>query len=397
MTDPVRARAAQLCASELPAYIHDLTALRAHAGEVRAALPGGVELFYAVKANPDLEVLRALRGIVDGYEVSSGGELAHVCAAVPGERLAFGGPGKAVEELELAIGMGVERLHLESPHETRVAAGIARAQGREVGVLLRVNLRADGAATQGAALAMGGVPSPFGMDEDGVGEALEVLAGAAGRGLRLHGVHAHLASGLHAEAHVEVARQVLSWTAALERRLGVAGLEVNLGGGMAVGYEPAAPVFGWERWAAGMAQVAAQPEHAGRTLRIEPGRALTAACGWYVTEVLDVKASHGEEFAVVRGGTHHLRTPAARGHSQPVAQLPVEHWSSGGPRPAASGSPVTVVGQLCTPKDVLARGAPLPGLRAGDRVAFSMAGAYAWNISHHDFLMHRKPTFHHVG
>jgi diaminopimelate decarboxylase len=46
------------------------------------------------------------------------------------------------------------------------------------------------------------------------------------------------------------------------------------------------------------------------------------------------------------------------------------------------------------PKDVLARNVQAPGLRAGDRVAFALAGAYAWNISHHDFLMHPRPGFH---
>jgi diaminopimelate decarboxylase len=43
---------------------------------------------------------------------------------------------------------------------------------------------------------------------------------------------------------------------------------------------------------------------------------------------------------------------------------------------------------------VLARDQPVARLRAGDVVAFSMAGAYGWNISHHDFLMHPRPGFH---
>ncbi|MDQ1050613.1 diaminopimelate decarboxylase [Streptomyces sp. V4I2] len=43
---------------------------------------------------------------------------------------------------------------------------------------------------------------------------------------------------------------------------------------------------------------------------------------------------------------------------------------------------------------MLARRVPAPGLKAGDRVAFSLTGAYAWNISHHDFLMHPRPGFH---
>jgi diaminopimelate decarboxylase len=35
-------------------------------------------------------------------------------------------------------------------------------------------------------------------------------------------------------------------------------------------------------------------------------------------------------------------------------------------------------------------------LQAGDVVAFGLAGAYAWNISHHSFLMHPPPAFYHL-
>ncbi len=55
-----------------------------------------------------------------------------------------------------------------------------------------------------------------------------------------------------------------------------------------------------------------------------------------------------------------------------------------------------MAGQLCTPKDVLARQVPVDRVRVGDRVVFGLAGAYAWNISHQDFLMHPHPTFHYL-
>jgi diaminopimelate decarboxylase len=97
---------------------------------------------------------------------------------------------------------------------------------------------------------------------------------------------------------------------------------------------------------------------------------------------------------VLRGGTHHLRTPVAKGHDQPFSVLPVDAWPHPWPRPAVRDTPVTLVGQLCTPKDVFARQVPVAELRAGDRVVFAMAGAYAWNISHHEFLMHPQPNFH---
>jgi diaminopimelate decarboxylase len=101
-------------------------------------------------------------------------------------------------------------------------------------------------------------------------------------------------------------------------------------------------------------------------------------------------------FAVVAGGTHHLRTPVAKGHDQPFAVIPVAAWPPGWPRPGVAAEPVTIVGQLCTPRDVLARRVPAGRLRAGDLVAFGLAGAYAWNISHHDFLMHPPPGFHYL-
>ena len=103
ITDAVRARVAALTGAELPAYVYDLAALRAHARAVRAALPETVELLYAVKANPEPEILTALRSVVTGYEVSSGGELAHVRAVLPRAPLAFSGPGKTAAELAAGV------------------------------------------------------------------------------------------------------------------------------------------------------------------------------------------------------------------------------------------------------------------------------------------------------
>ncbi|MDN3352743.1 alanine racemase [Actinomadura sp. DC4] len=367
MTPPEAVRERALSAA-LPAYVYDLDGLGAHAAAIRAAVPA--ELFYAAKANPEVPILTALAPHVDGFEVSSGGELAHVRQVLPKARVAFGGPGKTEEELAAAAGPPVHRIHVESPGELRRLAALRR----EADVLLRVNLPV---AAAGASLRMSG---PFGMDAESLGTCLDLLAEAPW--LRPRGMHAHLASGLEAGALLEVAAQVLGWA----RSWSEGPLEVNLGGGMAVDYRDPGRRFDWAAYGAGLAALRRPDE----VLRIEPGRAVTAYCGWYVTDVLDVKRTHGESYAVLRGGTHHLRTPVAKGHDQPFTVLPA------GAGPSLSG-PVTLVGQLCTPKDVLARQVPVERLATGDVVAFAMAGAYAWNISHHDFLMHPKPSVHYVG
>jgi diaminopimelate decarboxylase len=364
---------------DLPAYLVDLAGLRAHAAAIRAALPAAVEFWYAAKANPEAPVLRALAGVVDGFEVASGGELAHVRATLPAARVCFGGPGKTGAELAAALAHRVERFHVESPHELRLLGWTARRLATGADVLLRLNLPV---AAPGAVLSMAG---PFGIDPALLPECRAVLAEYPE--LRLRGVHAHLASGLDAPALVEQAAAVLTHANHAD---GYG--EVNLGGGMAVDYRRPDALFDWSVYGAGL-RALARP---GTVLRVEPGRAVTAYCGWYVTRVLDVKRNHGAAYAVLAGGTHQLRTPAARGHDQPFTVLPVDEWRWPWPRPEATG-PVTLVGQLCTPKDVLARAVPVQRIRAGDVVAFAMAGAYGWNISHRDFLMHPPPAFHYLG
>jgi diaminopimelate decarboxylase len=379
----------------LPAYVYDLAGLEAHLAGIRAAIPAGIEVFYAAKSNPDPMVLRAVARQADGLEVSSGGELRHASLTVPGCRLAFGGPGKTPAELAAAVEADTFRFHVESPHELRLLGSAALDANRTVDVLLRVNLAGANPPEVTGGLVMGGKPTSFGMDEVLLDECARWLTAGhpAARRLRLRGVHAHLASGLDAPALLASAARVLDFARAWCDRHGVRDPEFNLGGGMAVDYTRPGERFDWAGYGRGLA-AAARP---GETLRIEPGRAVTAYCGWYVTRVLDVKRSHGKAFVVVAGGTHHLRTPAAKGHNQPFAVLPVAAWGHDWPRPVAVDEDITTVGQLCTPKDILARDVPVPLVRAGDLVAFGMAGAYAWNISHHDFLMHPPPGFHYVG
>jgi diaminopimelate decarboxylase len=371
----------------LPAYVYDLAGLREHVTAIREALPDRVELLYAAKANSDARLLEVLRGHVDGFEVASGGELRHLRELFPDAPLAFSGPGKTTDELERALEAGIERLHVESEHELRMLAELLG--DRTVDILLRVNLPI---APGPAQLIMGGRPSPFGLDPGQLDGCLKVLAEHPR--IRLRGVHAHLASGLEAPAQLVLAEQILGWADDWSQARGLRLSEVNIGGGMGVDYNDPGRRFDWPAFGAGLRRLLA--DRPGLTLRIEPGRSITVYCGWYVTQVLDIKHSQGEAFAVVRGGTHHLRTPATRQHDQPFQVIPAEGWPWSWERPAADDEPVTLVGQLCTPKDVLAAGVPLRRLRAGDRIAFAMTGAYGWNISHHQFLMHPAPGFHYL-
>lgn len=379
----LRAQASQpLCA-----YVYDLEGLRRHASAVAAALPQRCELFYAIKANSELPILHTLAPHVAGFEVSSGGELAWVREHFPRAPVIFSGPGKTDAELQQALRAEVEAIHVESLNELRRLAWHAAQEGRVAPVLLRMNLSLPGLAA--TTLMMGGKPTPFGIPADQLPACLALLR--ASPSLRLRGFHFHLLSHqLDAAAHVELiagyADQVQAWCEAHDLDID----HINVGGGIGVNYREPDRQFELAAFAEGLRRLGAQRPDLPR-LRFECGRYITAACGYYAMEVLDLKHAFGRDYVIARGGTHHFRTPHAQGHSHPFTVLPVEHWPYPWPRPELQGTTVHVVGQLCTPKDLLAFDAPVDGVRAGDLLVFPYAGAYAWHISHHDFLRHPHP------
>jgi 2-[(L-alanin-3-ylcarbamoyl)methyl]-2-hydroxybutanedioate decarboxylase len=388
---PDRVREA-LLATPAPrcAYVYDRATLTATARSVRAALPESATLLYAVKANGHADVLAALAAEVDGFEVASGGELALARIARAGlgsaNQITFGGPAKTDAELAAAV-EAEATINVESLLELRRLAVAAEMAGVRVKVALRVN-RA-GAALPGSHQ-MTGTPTPFGIDESQLAEAVELAWGHPA--LRVGGFALHAVSNnLDAAAHVEFVLDGVRWSVATAARYGVTLDWVNVGGGFGIDYTGPAQ-FALDELAVGLA-AAQKLLPAGGRLVFELGRFLAADAGWYAAEVLDLKQTFGRWFAVLRGGTHHFRLPAAWGYSHPFTVVPVETWTRPYDRPEVRDVVVDAVGELCTPRDVLAREQPVTQLRVGDLLVFARTGAYGWDISHHDFLRHDPPDF----
>ena len=290
----------------------------------------------------------------------------------------FGGPAKTEAELAAALDAGA----LSTWRARSSCAAWTAPPGPRTDVVLRVN-RA-GPALPGSH-AMTGVPTPFGIDEAQLGDVLALAAGLPR--IRVIGFHLHAVSNnLDAAAHAAFVTDALRWSRTTAARHGLDLRVVNAGGGLGVDYRTDATID--------LAELRRLlPDPGDVELVLEPGRILAADAGWYAAEVLDLKRTHGRWFAVLRGGTHHFRLPAAWGYSHPFTVLPVDDWPHPWPRPQVENTEVDAVGELCTPRDVLTRGRHVDRLRVGDVLVFARTGAYGWDISHHDFLRHDPPQF----
>jgi diaminopimelate decarboxylase len=365
-------------------YCPEVAAWRAEL--LRAALPAWADVFYAVKANSFPPVLRAIARVVDGFEVTSHREaqLAAAAAAAVGKRvrLVASGPGKSEPNLAGLIRLGAELINVESALELHRVARLAALAGQRLRVTLRINPPAV-ALTE--SLKLGEAVTQFGIAPEDVPAALAVVAALPA--IKVVGFHFHVVcNNLDAVAHVAYVRWCLAWSARMAGTCGVDLQVVDVGGGLGVPVEGQASLD-LELFADGLQAI--RPPVGARVV-FEPGRWLVNDCGYYAAEVTDLKRVHGSWFVVLRGGINHFLRPVSDNSVHNFTVVPVERWPYAYPRPEVRNAPVTVVGELCTPADVLARDVAVDRIRPGDVAVFPRVGSYGWELSLQEFLGHPR-------
>ncbi|ANU09529.1 pyridoxal-dependent decarboxylase [Planococcus antarcticus DSM 14505] len=368
------------------AYIYDLEQLRKHAASIKRSLPPFCRLFYAMKANPDKRIIKVLDEIVDGFEAASAGEV-RIAKAISKKPIIFGAPAKKDYELELIVKGETELANIESFHDANRLQYLAESVQKKVAVVVRVNLQDN---VSNSYLKMAGVPTQFGVAERDIPQLLKKLS--LSPNLEVRGFHFHaMSNNLDAEAHVRFIAVCLEKAVDWQKKYGISAPVVNVGGGIGINYINSKAPFDWNVLSEGLHNLYKQYKSKKLELIIEMGRYMVAESGFYATEVIDVKVNHGEGFALVRGGSHHLRLPAAWKMNQPFIVLSNEKWDFPFERPIIKNSKVSIAGELCTPTDILAKDVLIKEIRAGDILIFQFAGAYGWTISHHNFLSHPYP------
>src|SRR5205809_2631527 len=98
-----------------PLYVYIFEDIENRIAELNRLFGGRFDLSYAVKANPNIAILRELGSRVASYDVSSFGEIERVLKAggAP-ERISFSGPGKREGEIRRAVELGIGELVCES-------------------------------------------------------------------------------------------------------------------------------------------------------------------------------------------------------------------------------------------------------------------------------------------
>ncbi|MGA1294216.1 MAG: diaminopimelate decarboxylase [Burkholderiaceae bacterium] len=353
-----------------PAWVYSKQALSKHWQAFADALSGRKALIcYAMKANPNLSILRFFAEAGAGFDIVSGGELARVLqAGGSASTIVFSGVCNRRDEIRDALTAGVKCFNVESAAELRRIAAIAADLGLRAPISLRVNPDVD--AKSHPYISTGLKENKFGIAHQ---EALALYREAAKHpGLKVVGIDCHIGSQI---------TDMPPFMAALEKLLelieqlhsqGIALSHLDLGGGLGIRYTDEDPPSPAAFMQSIVDRIERHPQAREMELIFEFGRALVGNAGLLLTRLEYVKQNGDRLFAVVDAAMNDLIRPALYEGYHPIIEV---HPTTGEPKL------YDVVGPVCESGDWLGKARSLRLGVEDDLLAILSAGAYGMAMS----------------
>ena len=310
------------------------------------------KVFYAVKANPDIEVIKLVDKLNMGFEIASEGELKLLSSiGVEPERIISSNPVKTFKFLKMAASYGVSYFAYDSEGEVDKMAKMLP----DCNVYVRLSVPNDGSEWP--------LSKKFGVEID---RAVELLLYAREKGLNPVGVTFHVGSQC---------TNIYNWNSALDKAMALWNIAeekgiklslLNIGGGYPIKYTK------------NVVDVDAIEKNVDRLIRekfpqdvkifIEPGRAVVGDAGIFVTSVIG-KTSRGDDNWL------HIDVGVFNGLMESVGGIKYSYIVET-LRQARHKKKWTVAGPSCDSFDVIDKNVTLPEPETGGLILILSGGAY---------------------
>ncbi|CAL7959288.1 diaminopimelate decarboxylase [Gammaproteobacteria bacterium] len=367
------------CASYTsPAYLYAKEVITWQYELLKKSLPASFKISYAVKSNPNKNILKHICDFGIGCDIASRGELKLALAAgFKPQNIMFTGPGKTPAEIRDAINNKILSLSVESLQELDIIDEIAGDLGVKQTILVRINpLYAAGEFTK---IIGGSGVSKFGIDIEQMESFFHALK--TKRHVVLRGIHIFNSSQILAWKKIFAStKNVITTAKTLGKKYQFNFSYIDLGGGFGIPYSQKERELNVPALGLALKQLINHNTHAN--LVLELGRFLTGFAGIYLTKVLYTKTSQGTNIAIVDGGLNHLARPILIGQKHPIINL------TGLLADRSGIEKYMVAGPLCTALDCFDQAAELCITKPGDILAILNVGAYGFTESMPLFLSH---------
>lgn len=362
-----------------PLYVLDEETIRAVCRDYKKAFSKykKVRMMYASKAlcTMGTSVLISSEGF--GFDVVSGGEIYTLYkAGIDMSNVLFNGNNKSIDELNLALDLGVGRISVDNFLELSLLNELAKSKNLVANILLRITPGIECHTHE--YIQTGHLDSKFGFDLTQIDEAVDLILNTYSN-LKLHGLHAHIGSQIfETKVYHDEIEILIKELSRLDEKFNLKLDEINIGGGLGVKYtEKDVPPSTYE-----IADVIINSLNENiqkykiepPTVFLEPGRSVISTAGVTLYTLGSSKqVPHGKKYVAVDGGMADNIRPAMY-EAEYIAQI------ANKPDFELSQN-VTIAGRFCESGDILIKDINLPEIEEGDILCVFNTGAYNYSMA----------------
>ena len=343
-----------------PLFVIDHEELRRNYRQFRRYLPR-VQVYYAVKANPDPAIVRTLFKEGSSFDVASMPEFMIVHENIKGmpakqrqdwiwDKIIYANPTKPTDTLE-QLNRYKPLVTFDNLEEIRKI----KKHAPNAGLALRLKVPNTGAMVE--------LSSKFGAAP---GEAVDLILEADKVGLTVEGISFHVGSQT---TNFENYVQALNLTANVFKEAADRGYKkmflIDIGGGFPAPYD--ATVKPFRELAKVIRTEIERLFSPDIQILAEPGRFLVASAGYAVSEIIGKAVRDGKSCYYINDGVYHTYSGVIFDH----CKYPILSFEKG-PTQICS-----VFGPTCDALDVVSMAENLPNLERGDFVYSVNIGAYS--------------------
>ena len=331
-------------------------------GLAEALSSSKVSIYFAVKANSNLSIIKTLAKEGAGADVVSLGEFKRcLMAGVDPKKIVFSGVGKTTEEIAEALDKDIFQINVESEAELININAIAKSLGKVAMIGLRVNPDVD--AKTHEKITTGKKENKFGID---LKDAPIFFSKASTlSNVSMKSLAVHIGSQLLELSPYKAAYKKIAEMARYLRSTGHEISHLDLGGGLGIPYsdENLADLYAYNQI------ISETVGNLDCKLSIEPGRYLVGEAGILITRVIYIKQGEQKKFVIVDGAMNDLIRPTLYDGFHAIVPVTEKNLSS-------QKSLCDVVGPICESGDYFAKDRMLPEVSQNELLAITCSGAY---------------------
>jgi len=360
-----------------PIYIINEKTIRKRYRELKDTLNSGYKknkIYFAVKSNTNLSILKILVSERSNFDCSSTGEI-HAClsSGISPERIIYTGNMFTNNDFKFAIDNDI-LTNLDSYSQLIRLANLYEKNGKDKRIL-SFRFNPEFGAGYHPHTITAGKEIKFGILEN---QMIKVYSKARDLGFKKFGIHQHIGSGIiNAKDYEKPIEKFITIIEKLSSQLGIQFEFVDFGGGLGIPYRPEQDPLDLNIYSeivfTRFKEIVEKGEIGEPFLFIEPGRYISAESSIILTQINTIKDNGYKLFAGLDAGFNTLIRPTMYGSYHHIINCNEKHKKK--------ILKYDIVGPICESGDVLGKDRELPELNEGDYLAILDAGAYGYTMS----------------